>query len=98
VEKAFFRVSDEIGVDQALQRGQEARDVGNGILRLPAMVEKLGFRHLGVGLQPLPEGTVAQLAVGQCRRIGGRFERGRQDRRVGLGRGQDVVGHVLQVV
>jgi len=41
VTKSLLRVEHEIGINQALQRGQQARDVGDGIFRLPAVVEEI---------------------------------------------------------
>ena len=83
--EALLCIADERGRNQPFQGREQLGDVGDGILGLPVVIEKLGLGHVGVGVDTLPERPAAQVAMGEgLWRYGGAV-RGRKDGRMGLG-------------
>src|SRR5215471_17961589 len=70
--EALLGVGVEVGCDQVLNGGEELGDVGDGVLRLPAMIEELLLADRGVGGDLFPERAVQELFVEERVLVDGR--------------------------
>src|SRR2546421_13013847 len=77
VLESLLGIAVKIGRDEVLDGRQELGDVGDGVLRLPAMVEELLLGHAGVRRDLLPEWPAGELFVTKRRLVDGRLARPR---------------------
>jgi hypothetical protein len=95
VLEALLGVLDELVLDEPLQRHEQLGHIGDGLLRLPLVVEERLLVHIGVRRDLLPELAAAQLLVRERPLVHGRLERHhrqRQGRAAGTGRPRGVGG------